>query len=93
MKLAWVAENKLFTPDVPARLNLGAAKIINDAIDLQTTSGTLAAAAYLQRNDIPLATSLRVLVQGCRRQPAQLFMYSRLRPRPPASAQNPAQNP
>ncbi|MET3130094.1 hypothetical protein AAKU55_000335 [Oxalobacteraceae bacterium GrIS 1.11] len=85
MRLSWISDKKLFAPDIPARLDLRMAEIINQAIAMQDASGTHAAAAYLKRHEIPLTLTMRVLAQRRRRQPAPLFMFSRLRPRPPSS--------
>ena len=71
----------LFSPDIPARLDMRTAALVEHALSLQEMAGTGAAALFLHCHDVALATALRVLGTGPRRQNAGPHLFARLRPR------------
>ena len=72
---------QLFRPDIPARLDMRTAALVEHALALQEMAGTGAAALFLHCHDVPLATALRVLGAGPRRHDSAPHLYARLRPR------------
>lgn len=72
---------QLFRPDIPARLDMRTAALVEHALALQEMAGTGAAALFLHCHDVPLATALRVLGAGPRRHDCAPHLYARLRPR------------
>ena len=76
----------LFQPDIPTRLDMRTAALVEHALALQEMAGTGAAALFLHCHDVPLAIALRVLTTGPRRQPAGPHLFARLRPRTSAAA-------
>lgn len=77
----------LFQPDLPVRLDMRTAALVEHALALQEMAGTGAAALFLHCHDVPLPTALRVLAMGPRRQQAAPHLFGRLRPRTGALAQ------
>ncbi len=77
----------LFQPDIPVRLDMRTAALVEHALALQEMAGTGAAALFLHCHDVPLPTALRVLTTGPRRKPAGPHLFARLRPRTAALAQ------
>lgn len=73
---------QLFQPDIPARLDMRTAALVEHALALQDMAGTGAAALFLHCHDVPLATALRVLTTGPQRHKAGPHLFARLRPRP-----------
>ncbi|APA67357.1 hypothetical protein YQ44_05350 [Janthinobacterium sp. 1_2014MBL_MicDiv] len=78
---------QLFQPDIPGRLDMRTAALVEHALALQEMAGTGAAALFLHCHDVPLSTALRVLTTGPRRRPAGPHLFARLRPRTGARAQ------
>lgn len=78
---------QLFQPDIPVRLDMRTAALVEHALALQEMAGTGAAALFLHCHDVPLPTALRVLTTGPRRKPAGPHLFARLRPRTAALAQ------
>lgn len=74
-------DQQLFQPDIPARLDMRTAALVEHALALQEMAGTGAAALFLHCHDVPLATALRVLGSGPRRHHGSPHLYARLRPR------------
>ena len=72
---------QLFQPDIPVRLDMRTAALVEHALALQEMAGTGAAALFLHCHDVPLPTALRVLTTGPRRKPAGPHLFARLRPR------------
>ena len=77
----------LFQPDIPVRLDMRTAALVEHALALQEMAGTGAAALFLHCHDVPLPTALRVLTTGPRRKAAGPHLFTRLRPRTAALAQ------
>ena len=77
----------LFQPDIPVRLDMRTAALVEHALALQEIAGTGAAALFLHCHDVPLATALRVLATGPCRQQGAPHLFARLRPRTGALAQ------
>ncbi len=72
---------QLFQPDIPARLDMRTAALVEHALALQNMAGTGAAALFLHCHDVPLDTALRVLTAGPQRRKAGPHLFARLRPR------------
>ena len=72
---------QLFQPDIPARLDMRTAALVEHALALQEMAGTGAAALFLHCHDVPLATALRVLATGPQRRTPAPHQFARLRPR------------
>jgi len=81
MRDAQQVDAQLFQPDIPVRLDMRTAALVEHALALQEMAGTGAAALFLHCHDVPLATALRVLTTGPRRQLAGPHLFARLRPR------------
>lgn len=81
MRDARPIDAQLFQPDIPMRLDMRTAALVEHALALQEMARTGAAALFLHCHDVPLATALRVLTTGPRRQPAGAAPVC-----PPASA-------
>ena len=86
MNSARQVPQQLFQPDIPMRLDMRTAALVEHALALQEMAGTGAAALFLHCHDVPLAIALRVLTTGPRRQPAGPHLFARLRPRTSAAA-------
>ncbi|KHA78261.1 hypothetical protein NC77_13490 [Janthinobacterium lividum] len=84
MRNARHVDTQLFQPDIPVRLDMRTAALVEHALALQEMAGTGAAALFLHCHDVPLPTALRVLTTGPRRGP---HLFARLRPRTAALAQ------
>lgn len=81
MASARQASQKIFQPDIPARLDMRTCALVEHALALQEMAGTGAAALFLHCHDVPLATALRVLTTGPQRHKAGAHLFARLRPR------------
>src|SRR5471032_2436977 len=79
----------LFSPDIPARLDMRTATLVEHALALQEIAGTGAAALFLHCHDVAMATALRVLTTGPRRQNSSSHLFARLRPRTGSSRDTP----
>jgi len=77
----YTVDSTLFSPDIPTRLDMRTAALVEHALSLQEIAGTGAAALFLHCHDVALATALRVLTTGPRRQNAGSHLFTRLRPR------------
>ncbi|MEG1051513.1 MAG: hypothetical protein RSF79_05615 [Janthinobacterium sp.] len=80
-------DTHLFQPDIPVRLDMRTAALVEHALALQEMAGTGAAALFLHCHEVPLPTALRVLTTGPHRKPAAPHLFARLRPRTAALAQ------
>ena len=87
MRDARHVDAQLFQPDIPVRLDMRTAALVEHALALQEMAGTGAAALFLHCHDVPLPTALRVLTAGPHRKPAGPHLFARLRPRTAARAQ------
>ncbi len=87
MRDARYVDTQLFQPDIPMRLDMRTAALVEHALALQEMAGTGAAALFLHCHDVPLPTALRVLTTGPRRKAAGPHLFARLRPRTAALAQ------
>ena len=67
MRDARYVDTQLFQPDIPVRLDMRTAALVEHALALQEMAGTGAAALFLHCHDVPLPTALRVLTTGPRR--------------------------
>lgn len=77
----YTVDSTLFSPDIPTRLDMRTAALLEHALSLQEMAGTGTAALFLHCHDVALATALRVLSTGPRRQSAAPHLFARLRPR------------
>ena len=59
MRDARHVEPQLFQPDIPVRLDMRTAALVEHALALQEMAGTGAAALFLHCHDVPLTTALR----------------------------------
>ena len=66
----YTVDSTLFSPDIPTRLDMRTAALVEHALGLQEMAGTAAAALFLHCHDVALETALRVLSTGPRRQSA-----------------------
>ena len=64
MRDARPIDAQLFQPDIPMRLDMRTAALVEHALALQEMAGTGAAALFLHCHDVPLPTALRVLTTG-----------------------------
>jgi hypothetical protein len=77
----FTVDSTLFSPDIPARLDMRTAALVEHALALQEMAGTGAAALFLHCHDVALAIALRILTTGPRRQSTAPHLFARLRPR------------